>query len=136
MSHYNPTLGQNAEDLFIRTMAHYNYWVRESTKKENKYDHIDYWIHGSEEGTQYAVDVKGRKKINRSDEDPQDYVTWLEFINGDGFTGWLLGKSNFIAFERLNDFLMVPRKDLLSFALKKINLKKHVKTRNEAMYNI
>jgi hypothetical protein len=55
-------------------------------------------------------DVKKLKNKKQS----QDWL-WVEFKNSLGKDGWIHGDSHFIAFERNYDFVVVNRRELLSF---------------------
>ena len=40
---------------------------------------------------------------------------WVEFKNAKGGSGWIHGHAHFIAFERVEDFVIVNRKELVSW---------------------
>jgi len=40
---------------------------------------------------------------------------WVEFKNSKGHPGWIHGDSHFVAFERVDDFVIVNRKELLNW---------------------
>ena len=65
-------------------------------------------------------DIKGLKKINRYDKKIQDEDAWVELISVNGKKGWLYGLSDFIVFERLNNWLIVKREELLKLTLNKL----------------
>ena len=90
----------------------------------------------------YLVDVKSRKKTSRQDNKFNDDWIWLEFKNVQGKDGWLLGSSTHIVFERENEFVLVPRENLASWAKKaiadnnggKITIKCKAKNARDARY--
>ncbi len=51
--------------------------------------------------------VKNKKK--------NDNWLWVEFKNAKGGSGWIHGDAHFIAFERFEDFVIVNRKELVSW---------------------
>tara|TARA_B000000475_G_C15969701_1_gene436526 strand:- start:44 stop:529 length:486 start_codon:yes stop_codon:yes gene_type:complete len=55
-------------------------------------------------------EVKPQKNKKRD----QDWL-WIEFRNARGSPGWIHGQSHFIAFEREKDFIILNRKELLSW---------------------
>ena len=55
-------------------------------------------------------EVKPKKNKKRD----QDWL-WIEFKNARGSPGWIHGQSHFIAFERENDFIILNRKEFLSW---------------------
>ena len=63
----------------------------------------------NEQPIHLKFDVKKLKNKKQS----QDWL-WVEFKNSLGADGWIFGDSNFIAFERKYDFLIVNRKELVS----------------------
>jgi hypothetical protein len=65
-------------------------------------------------------DVKGLKKINRSDNAYQDENAWVEGTAVDGRKGWLKGNADYIVFERNNHWLLVERQELLDFTTSKL----------------
>lgn len=59
---------------------------------------------------QLRVDLKKIKNKKQN----EDWI-WLEFKNGYGNPGWLHGDADFIIFERMDDFVVVNRKELVSW---------------------
>ena len=88
------------------------------------------------------VDVKSRKKTSRKDKNFNDDWIWLELKNVQGKDGWLLGASTHIAFERENEFVLVPRNELFTWVKKaiaernggKITIKCKAKNARDAKY--
>jgi len=119
--------GQEVEKEFSVLLKKRDANFRKSSREE-QFKHIDYH---SSFGT---IDVKAKKRINRGDEEEQDELIWLEFKNVQGRDGWLCGKTDVIAFERNNDFVLVKRVRLLEMANNKCDLKKRVDTPRNALY--
>ena len=71
-------------------------------------------------GQLYKYDVKALKKLNRSDSDYRDDVTWVEGTNVRGDKGWLKGEADYIAFERKSEWLLIPRHILYDWVLDQI----------------
>lgn len=104
--------GKGAEQRFIDMVKQRNMFVRVSTPREDREDHIDVWV----EPPVGAVDVKSRKKIARADDHVNDEWVWTEIKGVHKTPGWLFGgKADHIAFEEQNGFLLVPRKELLKY---------------------
>ena len=96
--------------------------------REEQFRHIDYFtIFGT-------IDVKPKKKINRSDSSEQDQLVWVEFKNVQGRDGWLRGQTDIIAFERDEDFILIKRNYLLGMCQVKCDLSKRVTNSREALY--
>ena len=85
-----------------------------SSENEDIFDHIDVRI-GS-----ITVDVKGIKRINMKDAAPDPSIHWVEFQNVLGKKGWIYGKAEYIAFELIDEFLLIRREDLYEFCKEKI----------------
>lgn len=55
------------------------------------------------------------KKIRSTDEFGESNYQWVEIYNVNGDTGWLYGKADYIAFETLRYWIVVPLKALQDF---------------------
>ena len=107
--------GKEAERLFFEVMIMLKRPVKKTTLKDDKYNHIDFFIGA------IGYDVKHRQDVN--------YV-WLEYRNNHGGKGWLRGKSTWIVmyFEQLNQFCFYKREELLKYSASYKNVtnqKKH-----------
>ena len=91
---------------------------RPATKYEDKFLHFDMVING------VKIDVKGLKKVNRSDDQVNPDIHWVEVVNVRGNDGWLYGKADRIAFEIADGYLLINRLDLRKFCLEKVVDKK------------
>lgn len=89
--------------------------IRKSSREEDMFGHYDFVIAGN-----IKVDVKGAKKINRWDKEPNHEIHYVEFKNVRGCDGWVLGKADYIAFEYNDTFLLVKRLALKELCLNKI----------------
>jgi hypothetical protein len=105
--------GREAEELFAKVMRDQGKEVRRATKKEDMFDHIDFFV------DDVSYDVKGHKKAERSDLDKSDRI-YLEFINVHGRDGWLNGKAEYIAFLVENEFWVTNRVELLNYINKSL----------------
>lgn len=121
----------NASEIrFKNICAKKNFKISKSTKNQDIYEHWDFKVNNS------LVDVKGLKKISRSDDEYSNNITWLEIQNVRGNVGWLKGKADFIAFEQEDCFLIFQRKDLLDWLRKKITNYRFVNSSKEALYRL
>ena len=127
-------LGEHAENLFILLAVKLGWKISASTQQENIHDHWDYLI--EKDDKQYKVEVKSKKRINRTDAREQNNFIWVELQNVRGETGWLFGKADLIAFEREKAFLFVKKPDLLKTVNKKVDLVAKVKIPKDAVYKI
>ena len=95
--------GKEAERLFFEVMTMLKRPVKKTTLKDDKYNHIDFFVGA------IGYDVKHRQDVN--------YV-WLEYRNNHGGKGWLRGKSTWIVmyFEQLNQFCFYKREELLKYS--------------------
>ena len=85
-------------------------------------------------GKKIRYEVKARKRVSRGDSGVQDELVWIELINVAGNVGWVNGGSDFVGFERENDFAVVSRAKLLTLVTKLCNPYKRVKSPEEALY--
>ncbi len=86
----------------------------QSTKEQDIKDHWDVQIN-------YKIDVKSVKKTNRSDNQENQHIHWVELRNVNGNLGWLYSeKTDFFSFE-LNDYwVIVEKHKLQDFISKKV----------------
>jgi hypothetical protein len=124
--------GKNAENAFLALVKTKKCEVREATLKE-QFEHIDYIV--TKNNTEIAFDVKAMKKISRSSSKFSSDLVWVEFKNVSGKDGWLYGKSQYIAFEREDDYVIVYRKKLLDFCEKNVK-KEKVFYSKDALYKM
>ena len=113
--------GQKIEDKFAEMAKSRGYIVEYSTKEQDINEHWDLSI-SAEEKT-YKVDVKGKRASDRSGKTVST-ITWLE-IHGvnKGNQGWLFGaKSDYIAFELDNGFILFKTEDLRQYCIKYVEL--------------
>lgn len=127
-------LGEQAENLFILLAVRMGWKVSSSSNHENIHDHWDYLI--EKETDSFKVEVKSKKRIQRSEDRSQNDFIWVELQNVRGETGWLFGKADLIAFEKEKSFLIVKKPDLLKTVNQKVNLVAKVKTPKDALYKI
>lgn len=88
--------GKSAEELFELFLKKTNRKYRPANLAE-QYKHIDFVVYGKKE---IKVDVKGPKKISRSNTTTDNDFIWVEFKNVRGDAGWLYGENDLIAFYR------------------------------------
>ena len=119
--------GQKVEEMFKDILKQKTDTVRPSNLTE-QFQHVDYF---SEMG---SIDVKARKRVARKDLEVQDDLVWLEFKNVQGNKGWLYGKADWIAFERLKDFVLVKRAELAHLAESLCDLERRALKGVDALY--
>jgi len=119
--------GQKVEEMFKDILKQKTDTVRPSNVTE-QFQHVDYF---SEMG---SIDVKARKRINRTDDEVRDDLVWLEFKNVQGKRGWLYGNADWIAFERLKDFVLVKRIELVELAERLCQTEVRVLKGHNALY--
>ena len=130
--------GGVAEKRFSRAALKKDLIIKKSTRKEDRRDHVDFWI--EYDGKEFGVDVKGN---NLPDE------MWCEFKNVIGNPGWMYGKAHYIAFDMPEEggFVVVRRMDLVSFCEENVSdvfvknkteahLKKYMRDGNEDVITI
>lgn len=93
-------------------------YVTKSTKKEDMYDHIDFWWNSPKQG-KIGIDVKGIRKNSRHDADVDDTINWIEILNVSGNPGWIYGKATYIAFRTKKNILFVKNTKLQTYANEK-----------------
>ena len=119
-----------SEERFRKLCVKNNFTITKSSKDQDIYEHWDFRVNNS------LIDVKGAKKISRSDQEYNYDIAWLEIQNVRGNIGWLKGKADFIAFEQKKCYIVVRREDLLTWLRKKITNKKLVHNSKDALYRL
>ena len=108
------TRGNNAEDNFKKLYP----VIKRATKEEDIIEHWDVEVTINEKNVK--VDVKAIKNESRFDIEPNENFHWVEIKNVNGDTGWLYGKSDLIAFETIDYFILVGTLKLRKFLEKKL----------------
>lgn len=126
-------MGFSAEVIFKRLAEEKGYAVRVSERQDN-FNHVDFIL--QKDGKEWRVDVKGAKRLGRTDESLNYDLVWLEFRTGHGREGWLTANKGCctLAFELENEFILVSRKDLLKLAEKLCDLENKVTSSKKALY--
>ena len=104
---YSHELGKSCEDKFKDLMTSRGHEIYKSSKYDDIYRHIDFYIAG------YSFDVKGHRHLD---------CIWLELTNVNGNKGWLKGEATYIVFDivELKSFCFFKRKDLLNYVQENI----------------
>lgn len=82
--------------------------VKKSTDEQDMYEHWDLEL-------SVKVDVKSLKKQNREDVLYNENFHWVEIKNVNGETSWLYGKADYFAFETIDYWVIVEKKNLQDF---------------------
>ena len=125
--------GKGVEALLRSLFDAKGYETKSSTQEEDKYLHADFFFKGKDERW-YSIDVKGMKKLNRSDEARQDEWAVVEFVNTHGYEGWAVKGAHIIAFERESDFVLIKRTDLLAFCEERVDKSVRASSAGDAQY--
>lgn len=118
--------GQKTEESFGDVLKEKYPDAREATLSE-QYLHKD-WICSAG-----SIDVKALKRTSRAGDKTEDLI-WIEFINNTGDKGWLYGKQDFLAFEGIDHYIVVSRKDLQNLAEELCDINKVVARSSDALY--
>jgi hypothetical protein len=110
--------GREAEDNFIKIYQ----LIRKATKEEDIKEHWDVEVKVNDDIVK--VDVKAVKNESRHEAFPNENFHWIEIQNVRGDDGWLYGKSDLIAFETIDYFILVGTLKLRRFLEKKLNYTK------------
>ena len=100
--------------------------ARRATRLE-QFKSID-WI--CEKGT---IDVKAMKRLGTG-QPIQDEFIWVEFKNNIGRDGWLYGEQDWLAFEAVEKYVIVRRKDLADLSEHLCDLNDKVTKSSDALY--
>lgn len=67
-------------------------------------DQLEHW--------DVKFDVKGLKKVKRSDSETNEHIHWVEIKGITGMPGWVYGEADFFAFELTKYWVVVAKQDL------------------------
>ena len=83
----------------------------QADKNQNYLEHWD--VQGTLNDKLSKFEVKGLKKFNRKDPEPQDEMACIEYVGVAGYPGWVRGEADYIAFKRKKyPWLVVNRQAL------------------------
>lgn len=116
------------EESFRKLVETHFLSITKSSDDEDMNDHVDFTI-------PIKIDVKGLKKINRSDENVQDDYHFVEIKNVNGDNGWLYGQATYFAFELFEYFIFVDKEKLQKHIAEKVK-KEHVQFPKDAVYKL
>ena len=97
--------GEKAEQRFASILPNATF----ASTDQNIFDHWDV-ANGD-----VKYDVKGMKKLRRSDKTLTDRIHYVELKNVNGNNGWLYGKADYIAFETRAYWVIVSLQKLQEF---------------------
>jgi len=115
--------GKKTEEEFAKLFKNY----RKSNKSQDINEHWDLEI-------SHKIDVKGLKKVKRSDSDVNEHFHWVEIKNVHGNKGWLYGDADYFAFELQNFWVIVYQEDLQNRIANKTTKKYYDKPTVYALY--
>lgn len=129
-------IGENAQMQFNQIANKQGFNVILPTVTQDINEHWDSQI--EKEGQCLKVDVKAMKRLKREDSEVQDEWTWIELHGVRPYdAGWLYnGKSDLIAFEKKNSFVLVKRTDLIAILPSLIDMNSLVSDVADARYKI
>lgn len=96
--------GKKVEQQFAQLFNRVAY----ANEQQDMYDHWDVEL-------QTRVDVKGMRKIRRTDDAPTEDYQWIELKNVTGKPGWLFGQADLFAFETARLWVLVDKQRLQDF---------------------
>jgi hypothetical protein len=120
--------GYRAETLFMNILKKIGDSPKKSEVEEDKKG-ID--IHSLTIG---SVDVKAMKKKIRRESEPQEEWVWVEFLNVIGQAGWLYKGAEYVAFEGINNFVVVKKKELAELCESIVDMNTKVYSPTDAFY--
>ena len=126
--------GTAVENLLVEEGLRRGYTVTPSSEKQNMYDHIDLILTKGDK--KFTVDVKARRTGTDKSKGFDDLWTVVEFKNTMGDSGWLYSKSDYIAFERKEDFVFADTRQLRDMCEKIVDVTKRVASFKNANYKV
>jgi hypothetical protein len=103
--------GKKVEQKFAETLSSRGI-LKPASTKEDIYEHWDLCLI-------QKFDVKGMKRIKRTDDKPDENIHWVELRNVSGNDGWLFGDANVFVFETEDYWVLVEKQRLQDFIAEK-----------------
>lgn len=125
--------GKNAEQLFVELAKKQGFKVTPANPHQERIEHWDFLL--SKEKN-LKVEVKSLKSfaVLHNGRMTKDFLL-IEWKGVSGHDGWIWGKADLIAFERLDGYYMIPRKTLLEVG-EKLCSHDWVDKRENMLYNL
>ena len=144
--------GMESENVFERLCKRKGWSCRKANAWKNMIKHTDFDVKfDSRSSKWHRLDVKGVKRVGRYDDEKTDGFVWLE-IKGPcpesqrhlnlGYNhcndGWIYGDHapDYIAFESLDSFAIVPTHKLRALIEEKVDLTSSVDQSHDALYKV
>lgn len=108
--------GKIKENEFVELVKKPEHKIILPTTEQDINEHWDVSIDG------VKFDIKALKKVNRSDDDVNPEIHWVEIRNVHGNPGWLYGMADYIAFETDKSWLIVKRETLIELIDDKLKM--------------
>ena len=108
--------GREKETLFADLFGGYTL----SNKSQDIIEHWDVKIGN------VKIDIKGLKKVKRSDDSVNENIHWIEIKGITGHLGWLYGNADYFAFETVKYWVIVKKETLQEY-IKEHTIKEWVK---------
>jgi len=126
--------GRAAEDRFVDMAAERGLSAQPVGRNDNIFRHVDFLLVEGADDRGFYVDVKARKRISRSDNQPQDEEIWVELKNVRGNPGWLYSEGK-LAFETVSGFVIVSKARLALLVQEKCD-QERVTSAADALYSL
>ena len=126
--------GTATENLLADEAIRRGYRVKVASSQQNMYDHIDLILTKGDK--KFTVDVKGRRTGTDKSKGFDDLWTVVEFKNTIGNPGWLYSKSDYIVFERKEDFVFADTQQLKKMCEEVVDLTNKVASFRNANYKV
>lgn len=97
--------GKEKEILFADLFCNY-------TLSDKRQDIIEHW---DVKVGNVKIDVKGLKKVKRSDDSVNENIHWIEIKGITGHLGWLYGNADYFAFETIKYWIIVKKETLQEY---------------------
>ncbi len=124
--------GNEAESQFKELLIADGYTLQEPTLSQNM-NNID--VIASKNGQTINIDIKAAKKISRKNDEVQNDLVWIECLSSEKKIGWCFNEIlDYVAFDQIDSFAFVKRKDLAEFVSKNCDLKRIAFRPEDAVY--
>jgi hypothetical protein len=101
--------------------------IKEASASEDMNEHWDFSV-------ELKFDVKGLKKVKRSDSEPNEEIHWVELVNVNKKKGFLYGEATHFAFETNDYWIIVEKTKLQNFIADKC--KDKIKCATPTLYQL
>lgn len=125
-----------SDEIFINIATSNGIRITKTTNSVDIYDHIDYTCEYNDKF--FTVDIKSSQRtllFESNYKNIDNEWMWVELKNVNGYTGWLYGDADYVAYVFNEEVWFINRKKLISLVENRVE-KVYVNDKSDAHYKL